>query len=252
MSGAPPRLDAPLNRVSPALRLGISTRAATRIGLTGASTLRRPARSCFAGFTAGDFNPHRSLRGASTLRRPAQPCFAGFTAGDFNPLGHCGAPPRLGAPLNRVSPALRLGISTRAATRIGLTGASTLRRPARSCFAGFTAGDFNPLGLCGAPPRLGAPMNRVSPALRLGISTRAATRIGLTGETPRGVTLPDRFSPALRLGISTRIGLTGASTLRRPAPPCFAGSTAGDFNPRGPCFSVTYSCSLPPTGRVFR
>ena len=64
---------------------------------------------------------------------------------------------------------------------------------------------------------------------------------------PRLDALPVRVSPALRLGISTRIGLTGASTLRRPAPPCFAGSTAGDFNPRVPCLSVTYSCSLHPT-----
>jgi hypothetical protein len=62
--------------------------------------------------------------------------------------------------------------------RYHLRGASTLRRPAQPCFAGSTAGDFNPLGLiCGAPPRLGAPLNRVSPALRLGISTRSVSSV---------------------------------------------------------------------------
>ncbi len=66
-------------------------------------------------------------------------------------------------------------------------------------------------------------MNRVSPARRLGISTRAATRIGLTGASPR----------------------------RHPARSCFAGSTAGDFNPLGPCFSVSQSCFLPTAVRVF-
>ena len=285
----------------------------------------RPAQPCFAGFTAGDFNPlalFRRLHGwgfqparplspalrlgistrsvfcrAHPRMRPAQPCFAGFTAGDFNPLalfrrlygwgfqparsfaGHIHAC----APLNRLSPALRLGISTRSPS-----------------FAGFTAGDFNPLGLSlgtsthaprstvfrrlygwefqPARPITGhihacAPLNRLSPALRLGISTRSPSFAGFTAggfnplglfagtstHAPRSTVFrrlygwgfqPARpLSPALRLGISTRsasfagstAGDAPRSTVVSPAlrlgistrSPSFAGFTAGDFNPLG-------------------
>jgi hypothetical protein len=90
-----------MNRVLPALRLGISTRAATRIGLTGASTRRRPARPCFAGFTAGDFNPHRSY-GRLHAETPCPTVFRRLYGWGFQPawsvffgntivfLAHCG------------------------------------------------------------------------------------------------------------------------------------------------------------------
>ena len=198
-----------VNRYSSTFRPAVREKKHLGLGLTlsKAHPRMRPAQPSFAGSTTGDFNPLDLLRGAST-HAPRSTVFHRLYGWGFQP-------------------ALR---SYRAHPRMHPCPLSLLRgakHPTQPCFAGSTAGDFNPLGLLQGTSTH-APRSTVfrrlydwgfQPALRS------------SGAHPRMRPCPlNRLSPALRLGISTRSIFCQAHPRMHPAQPCFAGSTAGDFN----------------------
>ena len=135
-----------VNRYSSTFRPAVREKKHLGLGLTlsEAHPRMRPAQPSFAGSTAGDFNPLGLLQGTST-HAPRSTVFRRLYGWGFQPaLRSYGAHPRMRpCPLNRLSSALRLGISTRSV----FCKAHPRMHPAQPCFAGSTAGDFNPLGL---------------------------------------------------------------------------------------------------------
>ncbi|KAF3335106.1 hypothetical protein FCM35_KLT21710 [Carex littledalei] len=146
----------------------------------------------------------------------------------------------LDAPLHRVSPRFARGVSTlRRPASVFCGGVSTLRRPAQT-------------RLCGASPRLDAPLNHVSagrPTLRRpasvfcrGVSTlRRPAQTRLCGASPRldaplnhvsagRPTLRSPAQPSFARGVSTlrrpaSVFCRDVSTLRRPAQTRLSGAS---------------------------